>query len=689
MAAATASASSTSTLSRGARARSTDRLNSPSQSFKPATLLRQLDQRPVHFAIVAIIATCVSLFVGAQRAEMDYFDDLFLDRFFQLRGAVSPAVVAEKLPHTRNIILVETKYHVPRALQVQLLRQLRLAKVVAFDFMFVNQEAQLNEEEKSAPWYRDAIQNWRRDNRELGSIIARDGNVVLGAWPEEEKIQVEGTGRTRLRYFWEKPPAVMWKSARYQAHLAVDPGPDGVTRHVRLFEKTDAKSDRLLPALGLALAAAAMDIPPREVEQAFVREGVLHLGDRRIPVDHDGRLTIDYVGGRESFEYATNHITYQRVLDFEPEDFRDKIVIIGESSWKSKEIFETPFGPMPGMQVHANIAATLLAARGAPQKIAPGQTALVALGAALLLIAPLLRWPLWTGVPIAFTIAAALLLSGGALFSFWHRVLPMAVPLLALALTYNLVALYEYRRTRETLGRFIGHEMVAPTLNVFSRLQPGGRLEEASALFCDLRGYSALSERLTPEVTSRLINQYTGALVKTVKRYGGRPIDYQGDGVFVLFERTLAGPEYSWRAIQAALALQNDFQILLGRWQDDVGAQNAAGLQVGIGIETGEMMIGLVGAEEHLKPGAVGDAVNVASRIQRLNTHCGFPVILTRATYDRVRENCERAGVVVTPCGMFEIRGREASIEVFGVGESLGNTIHLVPEVSSGGKLVL
>src|SRR5690606_27322186 len=136
------------------------------------------------------------------------------------------------------------------------------------------------------------------------------------------------------------------------------------------------------------------------------------------------------------------------------------------------------------------------AARGAPQKIAPWQMVIVALGAALLLTVPLLRWPLWSGVPIAFAIAVALLLGGGALFAFAHQVLPMAIPLLALLLTYNLVALYEYRRTRETLGRFIGHEMVAPTLNVFSRLQPGGRLEEASALFCDLRGYSALSERL-------------------------------------------------------------------------------------------------------------------------------------------------------------------------------------------------
>src|SRR5690606_19614750 len=127
-------------------------------------------------------------------------------------------------------------------------------------------------------------------------------------------------------------------------------------------------------------------------------------------------------------------------------------------------------------------------------------------------------------------------------------------------------------RARETLGRFIGHEMVAPTLNVFSRLRLGGRVEEASAVFCDLRGYSSLSERLSPETTGRLINEYTSTLVTTVKRFGGRPIDYQGDGVFVLFERTLAGPEYSWRAVQAALALQQDLQKFRQKWQDEDAA---------------------------------------------------------------------------------------------------------------------
>ena len=646
--------------------------------------LQALDQRPIHFALIAVLATLLALALSARWSAIDYFDDLFLDTYFHWRGPVAPAIVAGELPQTKDIVLVETEYSVPRPLQARLLKQLRLAKVVAFDFMFVDREQQLDAEEKGAPWYRDAMVEWRRDTLGLARAVRENDNVVLGTWPEEEKVPV-GNGQIVLRHIWEKPPAALWNSAHFRAHLEVVPGMDGVARHVRLLENTSSNpKSPPTPSLGLAIAAAAMNLSQKDLNAAFIRNGLLHIGNRRIPVGEDGRMTIDYVGGRDSFEYDTNRIVYQRVFDFdEPEDFRDIIVIIGESSFKSKEIFETPFGPMPGMQVHANIVSTLLSPQGAPSNLGAGQIAVAAFLCSLILVIPLLRWPLWTGVPIGIGLGGILVALGGLIFVHAHKILPPATPFLALGLTYNAIALYEHRRARETLGRFIGREMVAPTLNVFSRLKLGGRVEEASALFCDLRGYSSLSEHLLPEATSKLINEYTGVLVKTVKKFGGRPIDYQGDGVFILFETSLAGPEYSWKAIQAALELQKDFGKLRKKWNDEGVTLSEAQVDIGIGIETGEMMIGLVGAVEHLKPGAIGDAVNVASRIQRLNYECGFPILITRATYDHVQER-----ITAADCGTFVIRGRETPIEVFGVGEPLTDPRKKVGAAEEGTDLI-
>ena len=626
-------------------------------------ILQALDHRPLHFVLVALIATSLAIFVSAHWSAVSYLDDKSLDLYFSVfRGPVDPETVASELPQSKDIVLVETDYFVPRPVQAQILKRLRLAKVVAFDFMFVDRERQLDDEEKAAPWYREARLEWKQDTVELARSIKAHNNVVLGTWPEEEQIPV-------FRRMWEKPPALLWDSARYHAHLEVIPGIDGVARRVRLFEKTEPNSkSKQTPSLGLAVAAAAMNVSKPQLEAAQIRNGYLHLGNRRIPVGNDGLMTIDFLGGRKSFEQLNNHIVYMRVLDYEPEDFKDKIVIIGESSFKSKEIFETPFGPMPGMQIHANIVSTLLSTQGAPSTLGFWQLASLALLGSAALTVPLLRWPLWLGVPLLAFVAGAIVWIGGVLFAHKHLILPPSTAVLALAFTYTLITLYENRRARETLGRFIGHEMVAPTLNVFSRLKLGGRVEEASALFCDLRGYSALSELLLPEATSKLINEYTSTLVKTVKKHGGRPIDYQGDGVFVLFERTLAGPEYSYRAVQAALELQDDFAALRRKWQSESVVLNETQLDVGIGIETGEMMIGLVGATEHLKPGAIGDAVNIASRVQRLNYECGFPILVTRTTNEHVRGKID-----TTACGLFHIKGRETPIEVFGLGAPLEN----------------
>lgn len=641
------------------------------------SILYRLDQRPVHFALIALLSVVAAAWLHAHWSRAEYFDDLALDSYFKLRGAHRPAEVANVLPYTKNIILIETTYLMPRRLQAQLLNKLRLAKVVAFDFLFVDQEKELTAEE--VPLYRAEIQQWRSAIVALMQSVKRHGRVVLGTWPEEEKIgtvsmpDTVSTGKAESE-IWQQPPRVLWDAARYHAHLTVE---SGVTRHVQLFRDTsEGASARVrMPSLGLAIAAAYLGLSPSEVSRLSVKDGSLIIKGRPLSVGSE-RMRIDYLGGRECFESLENHIFYTSALQYEPEDFKDKIVIIGESSRKSKEILETPFGPMPGMQVHANIVATLLNPRGAPIDLGTSQTILLALALCVVLVAPFLRLPLFAGSLVLLFLIALTVLLGGWLFITTHRVLPLSTPLFALFLTYNGVMIYEYRRARETLGRFIGREMVAPTLNVFSRLRLGGRVEVATAFFCDLRGYTLLTEKLAPDSAARLIGQYTSTLVQVVKKYGGRPVDYQGDGVFVIFERALCGEYFARQAVLAAVELLDHLQMLHDKWSEE-GAP-VGGLSIGIGIETGPMMIGLVGAEEHLKPGAVGDAVNVAARVQQLDVACGYPLLVTRTTIshgfpeigindDHNNQIAVENNIVLHACGSQHLRGRDEPVDIYGI----------------------
>ena len=482
---------------------------------------------------------------------------------------------------------------------------------------------------------------------------------MLGLWPESERIaDPKLPGGYRETRNWQKPPPILWQSARYHAHLWVqEDTQDGIARTVPLFEKTPTKT----PCLALATAAAASGLSATQLNALTIHDGYLQFGARRIPVDRDGNMLIDYVGARQCFEGSSNRIVYEEALDnYDPAEFANYIILIGETDYKAKDTFTTPFGDMAGVQVHANIVATLLSAQGPPAFMPQWQLTLIALVCSALLVVPLLRFSLWSSLLFALVQIVALSFGAAWVFIHFHQIMTGSVPVIAVALTYNAIALYEYGRARSTLGKFIGREMLPRTLNMFNLLRLGGRVEEASAFFCDLRGYSTLSEHLPPETVTTILNEYTQTLGNAITKHKGRIIDYFGDGVFVVFEPALAGPHYALKAVQAALDTQQALRARQAEWE----ALGAPHLEAGIAIHTGRMVIGVVGTEQHMKLGAVGDAVNVAARIQSLSAETGYPILISSQTYDRIKGTIDAVA-----CGSFPVKGRQQLVEVYGVGE--------------------
>lgn len=667
---------------------------------------RVVASRTLHFLLLAVTMTILSFGLRALKLPVgSYLDSFALDGYFKWRGEASAPDVSARLPSTRDIILVETTHQLPRPILARLLGQLRQARVVTFDMMFVDEERLLQPDdltpEQKTQWYGNEIRLWRHEDALLANAIRRHGHVVLGTWPDEMRSRSlvapsvnqndsalnspELEPSTRMAagdrtLIWQRPSRSLWDAAWNHAHLLVAPDvQDNAVREVHLY---DGPPNARQPALGLALAASSLGVAPRELKAQVARMnpqgGVLHLGTKQIPYGPGGVIPIDFSGGRTSFE--SNSLKYKRVLDefSEPEDFKDKIVIIGEVSETSKEIFKTPFGSMPGMQIHAEVAATILETQAPLQPLAPGWIALLALCGSLLLVAPLLRFSLWTSFVAGLIEGAVLFWVGAWIFVHFRRILPLSVPVFAMLLTLNGLALYEYRRARATLGAFIGTEMLPHALSLFAQLRLGGKTEEATAWFCDLRGYSSLSEYMTAQEVSGLLAQYTETIVRIVQRHGGRPIDYQGDGVFVLFESSK--PDFCKHAVLAALETEAAFHTLHDQWRHDQqhqdrlhqdrqhnnreqdGQGSTLPLEIAIGMATGPLMIGLVGSHRHLKMGAVGDAVNVASRAQALSRECGFPILLSRSTYDRVLDLFP-----LQFCGEFHVHGRTQPLELYGL----------------------
>jgi len=628
-----------------------------------------------HFLLLASLATSISgaLWQSGWR-WMEFLDNIALDAGFNLRGEVDARAVAHDLPQTRGFLLVELDHPLPRPILTELLKKLRLARVVALDLMLPDQEKALSESETSLPAYRAEVARWNRDNRGLAAQIKKSNNVAIAAWPENVRDEAAARrGVLRTQIGWVRPAPAIWNAARWHAHVRVEPdAQDGLVRRVSPWQNIAAQKSirpsfgghpEFVPTLGLVAAAASDSLSIKQIEQSR-GAGILRFGKRKIALAADGTMLVDYLGGRRSFEGDENRVMAGRVLEgYEPEDFKGMTVFVGETDMAAKDTFPIAFGDVPGVHIHAAVAATLRSAQGPPGVLPLPLILAIALGASLFLVVPLLRLPLWSCLLLGIVEIALIFGAAALLFVRGHLVLPPSVPIAAIALTYNGVALYQYARTRATLGRFIGREMLGAALHPLDDLRLGGRTEMATAFFCDLRGYSTFAEHLAPERASRILNSYTQVLVAAVAPFGGRPIDYLGDGVFILFQGARRGKaddpragDHALRAVRAALAAQT----ALRQWQSN----ESVSLHAAIAIHCGEMMIGVIGADDNLKLGAIGDAVNVAARVQSLSDRCGYGVLITREVLSRIEGK-----IAAQRCGDFEVKGRAQAVEVFGVGE--------------------
>jgi adenylate cyclase len=259
-------------------------------------------------------------------------------------------------------------------------------------------------------------------------------------------------------------------------------------------------------------------------------------------------------------------------------------------------------------------------------------------------------------VPVLFLIETFL-------FANYNRYFPFSVPLLAMLLTYNTIVAYLQRHVHSILGRFIGPEMTDEVIDPTHKLGLGGRVEVATAFFCDLRDFSKASANLPPEQLASQLSEYTAPVTSIVQEFGGRPIDYFGDGVFAIFppasrrSKKRHRSHHALRAVRAAIAVQERVSSLL-----ENEAHKPLSAEIGIGLATGPMLIGVVGSESYMKLGAVGDTVNVASRIQALSRECRFGVLCTAETYEMVK-----ADINMMHCGFHEIRGKEQKIALYGI----------------------
>jgi adenylate cyclase len=185
-----------------------------------------------------------------------------------------------------------------------------------------------------------------------------------------------------------------------------------------------------------------------------------------------------------------------------------------------------------------------------------------------------------------------------------------------------------------------------------------GRRRRITVLFSDIRGFTTLSERLEPEEVVRLLREYLTAATAIVFRHGGSVDKYMGDAIMALYGAPFDQPDHAARAVRTGLELQECVQTLSAQWI----ARGGEALRSGVGIHTGDAIVGAMGSSQRLEFTAIGDTVNVASRLEGLTKDFGAPVIISQTTHEEV------AGLFqARSLGSVRVRGRELSVDLYAI----------------------
>lgn len=484
-----------------------------------------------------------------------------------------------------------------------------------------------------------------------------------------------------LRHHAVLPFAGLAQASLGIGHINVLPDADGTYRR---FAPLAWWHDRqsAYPALGVAIAAHVKGMPQASIR----REGsVLAIGDALLPLLPDGNARIHYQGGApkrqadgsETFQSFYRHIPYEQVLatkdlraagreaPLAPGAFRDKIVLVSAQAAGLSDLRATPFSPVtPGIELHANIIDSLLSGRFLR---APGAAAefflTLAACLAVAFMAQRLRFRL--SVPLALATTAGLAGSAWAAFGRgW--ILPMVQPLVAVALTYGGVLLAravsaerEKRWLRTAFGHYLAPSVLEEVLRQPDKLRLGGERRRMTVLFSDVAGFTTFSEKLPPEEVSALLNGYLDRMTACVAQTGGTLDKFVGDAVMAEWNAPLPQPDHAARACETALLMLEEVSLQSTAWLAAGGA-----LDIRIGINTGEMVVGNMGSHQVFDYTVIGNEVNTASRLEPLNKAFGTRIIVAGATRREAEE--QRPGrFAFRPLARVMPKGRAEPLDIF------------------------
>ncbi|MDO5103579.1 MAG: adenylate/guanylate cyclase domain-containing protein [Lautropia sp.] len=434
---------------------------------------------------------------------------------------------------------------------------------------------------------------------------------------------------------------------------------DGVVRSVPVLTRFEGQ---LYESLALAMLRVYENDPPL----AWQGQTLTLSGQTRLVLDDHLAVRVPFAGaagpaaGR--FEYLSATDVIEGRID--PARFRDKIVLVGASAPGIGDRHATPVNlSTPGVEVHATLIAGALAGGMPAVPWHAGHT----MSLVVLLLGCLAAfWMPRLGAPGILALAIALLgliqLGNTWMFRELGWIMPVAVPMLAIVMIAILnLAIGHFiegkarRAVIELFGQYVSPKLVQRMARQPAAYPIESQNKRLTILFADIRGFTRIAESMEPQVLREYLNLFLTRMTEVIHQHQGTVDKYMGDAIMAFWGAPVEDPEQEDHAIVAAIAMQEAVAEL----NRDFAKRGWPVLRIGIGINSGTARVGDMGSQLRRTYTAIGDAVNLAARLEALTKRFGLPVLLGETTARQVQQ------VELAPLGEADVPGRSERVRVF------------------------
>ncbi len=436
------------------------------------------------------------------------------------------------------------------------------------------------------------------------------------------------------------PVAEISAASGVLANVHLNPDVDSVYRRGALFEVFDGK---VIPSLALASFLAAEPATPLKIYP-----GHFGLGDRVIPVDAAGKVILNFrgpSGTHKTYSAASVIQSELRLQNGETptiknlDDFKDAYVLFGFSAPGLFDLRPTPVsGVYPGVEISATMLDNLLAndfIRSVPLPLVVVITLIIALLAGMAtswvsgIFKSVLVYVFFICTPIVLCLIAYRL-------GFW---LPLVVQEAGVAVTLFGAGLIYYTTEgrqkayiKSAFKQYLSHAVIEELIQNPDRLKLGGERRMLSIFFSDLESFTSISEGLDPEALTNLLNVYLTAMTDIIHEEGGTVDKYEGDAIIAFWNAPLDQPDHATRCVRAALRCQAKLAEMRPALRESLGRD----LKMRIGVNTGYAVVGNMGSHSRFDYTMIGDAVNLAARLEGINKQFGLYILISQSTMEQM-----------------------------------------------------